>query len=257
MYDLALPLIGFVVGLLVGMTGIGGGSIMTPLLLAVGFSPLSAVGTDLVCSAFSKALGTGLYLRKGAIRRSIITYLLVGSVAGIALGGVVIALVRGAYGLDALNSVLSAGIAAILMLAGASYLFARTNGTPAGGVASVPSRWSLSAFGFAIGAAINLTSVGAGSILMPYLMRKLKSAQEMVGTDLAFGFVTTLVAGTTQVGLGDVLPVPLLLLLVGSVPGTYAGTLLNRRVHFRHLRPLLAFLIILAGASILVRFLFA
>lgn len=236
------------------MTGIGGGSIMTPLLLLVGFSPISAVGTDLLCSGISKALGASLYLRRGAINGRLITYLLVGGVAGVGIGGVLIAVVRGVYGLDALNFALSLGIAGILFVAGVSYLFAKAGGHGTEDAASIP-RLDLSMFGFVVGLAINLTSVGAGSILMPYLMRKLKSAQEMVGTDLAFGFFTTLAAGGSQLTLGDVLYVPLLLLLAGSIPGTLVGAKLNERVKFHYLRPILASLIIVAGLSILVRLL--
>jgi uncharacterized membrane protein YfcA len=95
--------------------------------------------------------------------------------------------------------------------------------------------------------------VGAGSMLMPYLMRKLKSAKEMVGTDLAYGFLTTALAGIVQLDLGDALLVPLLYLLAGSIPGTYVGVKVNERVHVRHMRLILSLLIMASGVSILAR----
>jgi uncharacterized membrane protein YfcA len=254
LYGLLLPLVGFAVGLLVAMTGVGAGSVMTPLLLAVGLPPISAVGTDLVHSALSKALGTSLYLKSRSVNRKAVAYLMTGSVAAIALGGYLIVAIRGAYGVTTLNLVVSVSIAAILLIAGTSYLLTARDQSPVK-EASDPaiSFGALSSLGFLIGLAVNMTSVGAGSMLMPYLMRKLKSAKEMVGTDLAYGFLTTAVAGIVQLDLGDALLVPLLYLLAGSIPGTYVGVKVNERVHVRHMRLILSLLIMASGVSILAR----
>jgi uncharacterized membrane protein YfcA len=253
LYGLLLPLVGFAVGLLVAMTGVGAGSVMTPLLLAVGLPPISAVGTDLVHSALSKALGTSLYLKSRSVNRKAVAYLMTGSVAAIALGGYLIVAIRGAYGVTTLNLVVSVSIAAILLIAGTSYLLTARDQSPVETSDPAISFGALSSLGFLIGLAVNMTSVGAGSMLMPYLMRKLKSAKEMVGTDLAYGFLTTALAGIVQLDLGDALLVPLLYLLAGSIPGTYVGVKVNERVHVRHMRLILSLLIMASGVSILAR----
>ncbi len=236
------------------MTGVGAGSIMTPLLLVVGLPPISAVGTDLAHSAVSKALGTSLYWKGKSVNGRFVGWLLVGAVVAVGLGGYLVVAIRSGYGEGTLNYVVSTSIALILIVAGANYLLISrdfTSATP--GPDPPPSSASLSSIGFLIGLAVNMTSVGAGSLLMPYLMRKLRSTREMVGTDLAFGFSLTLIAAFLQTELGNVLLVPLLCLLAGSLPGTYLGVRLGKRVHVRHMKAILATLILIAGVSILVK----
>jgi uncharacterized membrane protein YfcA len=256
MYESLLPVLGFLVGLVVGMTGIGAGAIMTPLLLAIGFPPVSAVGTDLLHSSFSKAFGVLLYFKRGAVNLKIVAHLIFGSLVALAAGGYLIVAIRAVYGEATLSLFIGLCIAIILPIAGIRYLLGgRTQSAHKGDADPAPSIPSLSSVGFLIGLAVNLTSIGAGSMLMPYLMRIMKSAREMVGTDLAYGFLVSLFAGLLQISLGNVLLVPLLYLLLGSLPGTYLGVKLNERVRVEHMRVILSVLIIGSGLAILARFL--
>lgn len=256
MFELLLPFIGFAIGFLVALTGVGAGAIMTPILLALGFPPISAVGTDLAHSALSKALGTSLYWRDKVVNRRVVAYLLVGSIAAVSMGGFLVVGIRATYGVTTLNLVVSSSIALVLLIAGASYLLIRSSdGSDESEADPRPSFVPLASLGFLIGLAVNITSVGAGSMLMPYLMKKLRSAREIVGTDLTFGFFTTVVATLLQLNLGNVLFQPLLFLLAGSIPGTILGVRFNERVHVQHLRAILATIIIIAGISILVKLL--
>jgi uncharacterized membrane protein YfcA len=220
----------------------------------MGIPPIFAVGTDLAHSAASKALGSSLYLRGKAVNARVVGYLMVGSLLAIASAGYLIVAIRGAYGPTELNLIVGLAISLILILAGGNYLLTAVEPTsPQDDPALPPSSHVLAFLGFVIGLAINTTSVGAGSMLMPYLMRKLKSAKEMVGTDLAFGFLTTATAALLQSGLGNVLPSALLYLLAGSIPGTYVGVRLNDKLHVRHMRRVLGLAIMVAGILTLIK----
>ena len=249
--DFALPLIGLLVGVVVGMTGVGAGAVMIPLLLALGFSPITAVGTDLIHAAVSRALGVSLYHRSRAVNFRIVSYLIIGSLVAIATGGFVIVAIRIAYGGGVLDTFISFCIALVLLVAGGSVILSKGKGGSESHPPRSPSRGVLSAIGFLVGLAVNFTSVGAGSVLMPYLLRILKSTREMVGTDLAYGLIVALAAGMLQFSLGNVLLVPLGYLLVGSVPGTFLGVWLNEKMHPTHMRLIISIFVIAAGFAIL------
>jgi uncharacterized membrane protein YfcA len=188
-----------------------------------------------------------LYLRGKAVSKRIVAYLAGGSVAAIVFGGYLIATIRGTYGISALNFVVGVNLrnappagAGCFLTASEGSLTEATSGPP-------PMFPTFSLPGFVIGFAVNIISVGAGSLLMPYLMRRLKPAREMVGTDIVFGFFTTVAGALLQLGSGSVLPWALLYLLVGSVAGTHVGMRLNDRIRLLHMRRVLGVAIMAAG----------
>lgn len=257
MIDALLPFVGFIVGLLVGLSGIGAGAIMTPVLLALGVPPIFAVGTDLLHASLSKAVGFALYLRKNLIDLRVLSGLVSGSVVALLLSGYLIVLLKSFYGVSSLNLLVGICIAILLIISGLFYLFApRPRMKDVKHDGNDMSKFSsYSTIGFAIGLAVSLTSIGAGSLLMPFLLKKMRLVKAVVGTDLAYGFLFSLMAGILQFSLGHVLLGVVLLLLLGSLPGIYLGVTINNRVSVGQLKSVLAVLILIAGITSLIKIL--
>ena len=255
----ALSVSGFAVGLLVGMTGVGGGSLMTPLLvLAFGVRPVTAVGTDLLYAAITKSGGSWVHHRHGNIDWGITGLLAAGSVPAAALTLLWLARIgvdgHGASGL------ISTALGFALLLTAASLIFrqrllalARRRAREAGPARRTALLTVL--VGALVGALVSISSVGAGALgvtALSFLYPQL-ATRRIVGSDIAHAVPLTLVAGLGHWWLGSV-DVPLLLnLLLGSLPGIALGSHLATRVPERGLRTLLAgVLLLVSGKLILV-----
>ena len=252
--SLVYPLSGVLVGMLVGLTGVGGGSLMTPLLLAFGVHPTTAVGTDLLYAAATKTVGTGVHHAGGTVDWKIVRRLALGSVPCTAISLFVLA----HYGTaspaltEAIKLVLGIG----LLLTAVSIFFrrqlaawvARRFGRPSDRRAA----WLTIVAGAILGVLVSLSSVGAGAVgvtVLILLYPDLPLAR-IVGSDIAHAVPLTLIAGTGHWLLGDVNPGLLGALLCGSIPGILAGSWLARRLPEFGLRPALATVLLLVGANL-------
>ena len=253
-----LPLSGFAVGLLVGLTGVGGGSLMTPLLvLLFGFKPATAVGTDLLYAALTKAGGSWVHHRHGNIDWGITGRLALGSVPAAAATLGLLAWLgvhgRGATGLITVML----GIA--LLLTAASLVFrqrllaqAQRRAVSADFLAA-RSTWLTVLVGAVIGVLVTITSVGAGALgvtALSFLYPQL-ATRRIVGSDIAHAVPLTLVAGLGHWWLGTVDVLLLVSLLVGSLPGISLGAHFAARVPERALRGLLASVLLLVGGKLI------
>lgn len=246
---------GAAVGVLVGLTGVGGGSLMTPLLiLAFGFHPAAAVGTDLLFASATKAVGTGVHAAGRTIDWTIVRRMALGSVPATLLTVLASRFVhlngdKGAH-------LLSVALGWALVLTAASLFFRdRLARLAQRGGAERPSQPTAAltvALGAVLGVLITLTSVGAGALgvtLLVFLYPRLPIAR-IVGSDIVHAVPLTLIAGVAHGWAGNVDLVLLASLLLGSVPGIIVGSLLTPRLPERALRPILAAVLVLVGAKL-------
>ena len=247
---------GLAIGFLVGLTGVGGGSLMTPLLVLVfGIHPSTAVGTDLLYAAATKTVGTGVHGFKRTVQWDIVGRLAVGSVPATAVTFWFLSQ-QAKHGGPA-NGLITLTLGWALIASAISILFRRTI------VAFFASRTKTLApartaaltivLGAVLGVLVSLTSVGAGALGMTVLLAlypKMDIAK-LVGSDIAHAVPLTLLAGLGHWMMGSVNWQLLLSLLVGSVPGIIIGSLLAARTPDGVLRPVLAATLALVGFKLL------
>ena len=246
---------GLGVGFLVGLTGVGGGSLMTPLLvLLFGVHPATAVGTDLLYAAVTKATGTLVHGLKGSIDWRVTGRLACGSIPAAAI--TLWLLQR--YGMQskAALSLIQHVLGIALLITSIALVF-RPQLTAL--AARAPRRASpvrtalLTALtGAVLGALVSLTSVGAGAIgvTVLLLLYPLLPTSRIVGSDIAHAVPLALVAGMGHWLLGSVDIAMLISLLIGSLPGIALGSHLTSRAPETPLRNLLAAILVLVGARL-------
>jgi uncharacterized protein len=260
-----LTLGALVVGVVVGLTGMGGGALMTPMLvLLFNVSPLAAVSSDLVASAVMKPVGSVVHLRNGTVRMDLVRWLCIGSVPA-AFCGVLVARALGrGHGVE--NLVQKAlGVALVIAAAG---LFVRAYlrlaerarnrdasraadpvGPPAIVVRPVPTL-IIGAMG---GLVVGMTSVGSGSLIIIALMGLYPTlrASELVGTDLVQAVPLVASAALGHILFGDFKLGLTGSLLVGAIPGAYVGALLSSRLPGALIRRALAFVLLASALKLL------
>lgn len=248
---------GAAVGALVGLTGVGGGSLMTPLLVfAFGQSPSVAVGTDLLFASLTKIVASGSYGLSRRILWPVVGRLALGSLPGAA--GVLVALNLSARRHLAADRAVLQALGLVLVCTAAGMLLERRwRGPRPGPVDDAPSpsprTLATVAVGFLLGVAVTLTSVGAGAlgtVALLYLYPRL-ATDRLVGTDIAHAVPLTLVAGLGHASLGHLDGGVLALLLAGSVPAVLVAARLAVRVPQARLRGWVAVMLAVVGARIL------
>ena len=261
MHDLAFVLAGFLVGLVVGLTGVGGGSLMTPILIFFfGVKPYLAIGTDLLFAAFTKMGGTVKLARAGRVDWRIVAHLSAGSIPAALLTLLVLRQFGPAD--PAVQSLMTTLLGGALLLTAAATLYKALRRTPAAlpsntclaANANKSRHWSLPLLlGAVIGTLVTLTSVGAGAIGVTVLMilYPLLPLPRIVAADIAYAVPLTLVAGLGHASLGSVDWSLLAKLLAGSLPGIWIGSHLMARTPERAIRSLLSVLLAYAGVKLI------
>jgi uncharacterized protein len=256
--DPLVVVFGLGVGILVGLTGIGGGSLMTPLLiLATGTSPVVAIGTDLAYGAITKTVGGWRCLRNGTVDLRLSWWLAGGSLPGSLVGVWTVERLHAAHG-DAFEPVLLASLAvALLLVAGA--ILARSLFMPhlveqERDSADLDGRRKALtvAIGLVLGFILGLTSVGSGALigLALILVFKLKP-HRVVGTDVFHAAVLLWTAGLAHFVGGNVDLLLMANILLGSLPGVWIGTGLLPKVSVDVLRPALGVVLLAASLGVL------
>jgi uncharacterized protein len=259
--DPLIVLFGLGVGLLVGTTGVGGGSVMTPvLILAFGIKPVLAVGTDLAYGAITKTVGGWKHLRQGTVSLRIALWLAVGSIPG-ALGGVwLLDRLHDAYGDDIDNYVMGAVAAAVLLTA--ALMFARTLFVPKMvererdqvDPFKLKHKLAAVAIGLSVGFVLGVTSVGSGALIAVGLILIYRlSPHRVVGTDIFHAALLLWVAGLAHVISGNVDYALMGTILLGSVPGVYIGSVFSRRLPASGLRLALGTVLTAASLGLLTK----
>lgn len=255
--DPMIVLFGLGVGILVGMTGIGGGSLMAPLLIVVaGIQPVVAIGTDLAYGAITKTVGGWRHLRAGTVDMRLSIWLAVGSVPGSLVGVYILNRLHAAYGED-FDPVLLTLIAVMLFVVAIAIIFralflskliARERDT-----VELRARTKVLAvvIGATIGVLLGLTSVGSGALIgLALILIFQMTPHRVVGTDVFHAAVLLWVAGFAHFASGNVDLLLTANILVGSIPGVWVGTWLMQRVPAHGLRPALG--CVLLGSALAV-----
>jgi len=247
---------GVLVGLIVGLTGVGGGSLMTPLLvLAFGFHPATAVGTDLLYASATKTVGTTVHGWRGTVDWGVVGRLALGSVPA-ALLTLVMLHYAGEQSKDT-GRAISVALGVTLILSGLATLFrARVVGfltRALGKIGRARLAGLTVALGVVLGVTVSLTSVGAGALGMTALLILYPDLplNRLVGSDIAHAVPLTLLGGIGHWLLGSVDGALLVSLLVGSIPGIIVGSVIASRVSDKVLSPILAVVLALVGIKLL------
>ena len=262
MHDIAFILAGFAVGLIIGLTGVGGGSLMTPILIFFfGIKPYMAVGTDLLFAAFTKIGGTLSLARQRLVPWRVVGQLCAGSIPASLITLAVLHRLGPAS--PEVQKLMTTTLGMALLLTAAAMLYKAVRGKQlprslAHGeeLAAMQARhWSLPLlFGAVIGTLVTLTSVGAGAIGVTVLLVlfPLLPLHRIVAADIAYAVPLTLVAGMGHASLGSVDWPLLAKLLAGSLPGIWLGSRLMRHTPDRVIRSILSVLLAWAGTKLVM-----
>ncbi|MBS0477011.1 MAG: sulfite exporter TauE/SafE family protein [Proteobacteria bacterium] len=254
--DLPHALAGLLVGFMVGLTGVGGGSLMTPLLVLVfGVSPTTAVGTDLLYAAITKSVGGAVHGWRDTVDWKIVRRLATGSLPAAIL--TLLALRSFVHVGHTANTVIMTVLGAMLLLTAIGILFQRrllAYGATHHPVGSDHALVPTVVLGAVLGVLVTISSVGAGAVGMTVLLMLYRRLpiQKLIGSDIAHAVPLALVAGMGHWMIGGVDTTLLVNLLLGSIPGVIIGSLLSTRAPDNVLRPALAFVLVLSGVKLLM-----
>jgi uncharacterized protein len=248
---------GFLVGALVGVTGVGGGSLMTPILIVLfGVSPSTAVGTDLLFAAATKTVGSLVHGFNRTIDWRVVRRLATGSIPATALALMVLSWLNMRTG--SANQIVTAVLTvALLLTAGALIARNRISNLYVQRIADLNDR-SIAhltiAMGAMLGILVTFSSVGAGAIGVTalVLLYPLLPTARIVGSDIAHAVPLTLIAGLGHWLIGSVDLHTLVSLLAGSLPGIFVGSSIAARVPDTALRYVLAAVLMIAGSKLAV-----
>jgi len=257
--DFALVAFGLGVGILVGMTGIGGGSLMTPMLILVfGVQPVTAIGTDLAYAAVTKTVGGWKHLRQKTVDLTLSSWMALGSVPA-AIGGVyVLTLLEDWLGRDFEDAVIAI-LAGALLLTGTATLvraFLKRMHERERDTIDMERRHKVAAvlLGLCVGFVLGVTSAGSGALIAVGLILLFGlSPQRVVGTDVFHAAILLWAAGLAHVTAGNVDVGLAGTILLGSVPGVWLGSHWSVRVEPAVLRTTLAVVLIGAGLALLIK----
>ena len=264
-FDLPLAVAAFGIGIVVGLTGMGGGALMTPVLvLLFGVQPLTAVSSDLVASAVMKPVGSLVHLRRGTVHLGLVKWLCVGSVPA-AFAGVLVARALGRA--EQVQTVIRTALAIALLCSAAGLMVrayirlvehARVRDGRAAPLPQGRPRIEVRPFpvvlvGILGGVVVGMTSVGSGSLIIIALMAlypRLK-ASELVGTDLVQAVPLVASAAVGHLMFGDFQLALTTSLLIGSIPGVWLGAHLSARAPGGLVRRALGFVLLASALKLL------
>jgi len=242
-----------IVGFLVGMTGAGGGALMTPMLILLfGVTPSAAISSDLVAAVVMRPVGAGVHLRKGTVNKRLVGWMVLGSVP---------MAFAGAYLLHVLGHTKAAQqkievILGVALLIGAAAMVLRyvldrqTGARRQGEVHEIAVRpLPTIATGMIGGIVVGMTSVGSGSLMIVMLLflYPMLGAKQLVGTDLTQAVPLTLAAALGALAFGHVEFGVTASLIIGSVPAVFIGSLLSSSAPDHYIRPAITFVIAASG----------
>jgi uncharacterized membrane protein YfcA len=250
-----MTLLGLFVGFLVGLTGVGGAALLTPLLVWFGIPPTIAVGTDLFYNSVTKMFGTIQHYRQKTIDSRLVRYLATGSLPGAIISILLLKFFDVHF--EAQEEIIKHALGFILIVVAVATLFRtlwdkriRTNSLQS--MQLEEKKGLVISIGFVLGFIVGLTSIGSGSLfalMMLYLFQM--SAARIVGTDIAHAFLLVTVAGLLHAGMGNVNFGLAFNLLSGSIPGVLIGSTLSAKVPAKPLRAILAALIFISGIKLI------
>ena len=259
MLEAGIPLLGFIVGVMIGISGMGGGSLMTPaMILLLGIRPVTALGTDLVYMALTKSFGAVQYYRKATLDFNIVKYLLLGGIPSSLLGIILVTGVAFDIGIR-VDSFINQSLGLVLIPAAILILFQAT-----GRKSGVSNTFSNNSgfkrnmitviAGSLVGFLVSITSVGSGTLLLPFLLFSYNLIPtKLIGTDMLFAAVITGIAGLAYLSLSVVDLSLLALLMTGSIPGVYVGSRMGHKLPIKYIRLILGVILFITAISLLIK----
>jgi uncharacterized membrane protein YfcA len=255
--DFRVSLLGFVVGLLVGLTGMGGGAVMTPALILLGWAkPVIAVGTDLVWGTLTKGVGAFVHARQKTVDYTIVKRLAIGSIPGAMAGIALLAYLRSRGG-NTMDKVVVRMLGVALICVALS-LFVRCLRSLRKKDAAEPAPmkwppWVTSVVGGVVGFLVSLTSVGSGSLIVACLVVIYPHTplRRIVGSDILHALLLVGVSAVGHLGIGSINAPLLGALLIGSIPGVWIGSKKSAVFPERILQPVLATTLLFLGYKLL------
>jgi uncharacterized protein len=256
--DFRVSVLGLIVGFLVGVTGTGGGALLTPLLILLGWAPpMIAVGTDLVWSTLTKSAGAVVHWRQQTVDMTMVKRLALGSIPGALLGLSLLAHFHASrtHNLDRLI-LRMLGVALVVV---ACSLFwralrgARPTPTDLNQGEGRRRAWLTTLTGLVVGFLVSITSVGSGSLIIASLVVLYPGTplRRMVGSDIVHALLLVGVSALGHLRMGSIDTHLLGALLVGSIPGVWLGSRMTARVPEKALRPVLGTALLLLGCKLL------
>jgi hypothetical protein len=242
-----------IVGLLVGMTGAGGGALMTPMLILLfGVTPSAAISSDLVAAVVMRPIGAGVHLRAGTVNLRLVKWMVIGSVPAAFFGAYLLhALGDAKMAQNNIEHALGAALLVGSMAMVARYAMDRRGGNARGGdVKTIVARPIPTVMlGVLGGVIVGMTSVGSGSLMIVILLFLYPTigANQLVGTDLTQAVPLTAAAAIGSLIFGHVEFGVTTSLIIGSVPAVFIGSLLSSTVPDRYVRPVITFVIFASG----------
>jgi uncharacterized membrane protein YfcA len=256
-FEISYVIAGLAVGFIVGLTGVGGGSLMTPILLYFNVPATTAVGTDLLYAAFTKAGGVVVHQRQKNIDWRITRILAMGSVpaafATLAAmhyigfsSGKVDGLIRNTLGVMLIFT------AAVIIFKQPLISYSHKRDFFLMRLDERTRDIATLITGLVLGVVVTLTSIGAGALgtMALFMLFPLMTTSRLVGTEIAHAVPLTLIAGLGHAGFGNVNWELLINLLMGSLPGIYVGSRLSGTIPDKALRPALALMLVYAGGKL-------
>jgi uncharacterized membrane protein YfcA len=253
-----LTFIGFVTGILIGLTGTGGGVLLTPLLMVLTpFSAVTIIGTDIVNGAFTKLVGVFEHRRLGQVRWRLATFLIAGTIPGTVGGMVLLNYLKSHLVQSDLDHLLRTALGVTLFCVAFVLPLVRL------GKIKPPTTWvesptastriKLILVGALVGFMVALTSIGSGSMLMVFLLLLTPfPLAELVGTDILYGLATMALAGSMHVRMGHFDSGLFFHVAAGSLPGVIVGSRLTRIIPERYFSWLFTILYFSLGTRLLV-----
>ena len=246
-------LVGFVVGILIGLSGVGGGVLLLPVLIfGLRVPAIVAVGSDALFNFFTKIPASLLHLKKGTVKGKVVAALALGSVPGSVCGVKLLIHIRHLYG-DGVNNFIKTAVGVLLIIVPLLLIFQkRIEDKVAHRPPTMKGFAGMALIGLVAGFLVGMTSVGSGSIIMMLLLLFYSFPPKVnVGTDILHAVILTGTTGLLHFRAGNVDPTLVLTLLIGSVPGGLIGSHLATRMPMLWLRRLLCALLLITGARML------
>jgi uncharacterized protein len=247
--------IGLIAGMLIGLTGIGGGVVLLPLLISIlGVPPIVAVGSDAVINSITK-IGAGiLHWHRGNVSWPLALNLAYGSIPGAVFGVLLLARIRTVYG-NGVNNLLRVAIAILLIVIPITYMFIQFPSAAQVNTRSMRNnehRLGVTLIGFVAGMLVGVTSIGSGSIILMLLLLFYSYAPViMVGTDIVHAILLAGITGVLQIGFGNVDLVLVATVLIGSIPGGLLGAYLTKYLPSQRFKQTLCSVLVVVGARML------
>jgi len=250
-----LIVMGLFIGFLVGMTGVGGAALLTPILILLGINPSIVVGTDLIYNSVTKFFGSIQHWRQKSINFQLVKYLAIGSIPSAILAVIILRVFDSFFQNQEQIIEHALGYTLILVAIAAlvkTFMKEKYNSNRFQQKPLQEKRTMTICIGAVLGFMVGLTSIGSGSLFALAMLSLYKlRATELVGTDITHAFLLVSAAGFMHAGIGNVDYLLALNLLVGSIPGVIIGSTISSKLPAKPLRAILAFIILLSGFQLI------